>query len=78
MSNKKIKDFKSYGASIAERQSQLKRGRPLKNAEPLSESVTFRLTPTEAACLKDWCWRYDQAPSDVLRWALDILSITGI
>ena len=53
-------------------------GRPLKGDEPLTENVTFRLTAREAQCLKDWAFRYDQQPSDVLRWALDILSITGV
>jgi hypothetical protein len=52
--------------------------RPLKNAKPLSKSVTFRLTEKEFENLSAYAWRYDIAPSDLIRDCLDIMSVTGI
>jgi len=58
--------------------SDKKKGRPLKEEEELTEQVSFRLSKRQADCLRDWCWRFDQAPSDVIRDALALLSITGL
>jgi hypothetical protein len=68
-------DFRQVGYELG---TKARLGRPLKGDEPLTENVTFRLTAREAQCLKDWAFRYDQQPSDVLRWALSVLSITGM
>jgi len=55
-----------------------KPGRPLKNDTHLSESVTLRLTEREMQNLKDYCFVYGYTVSDVVRWALDTLSVTGL
>ena len=56
-----------------------KLGRPFKNGSSrLTEQVNFRLTENEAQCLKDYSWRYDMSPSEVIREALYILSVTGL
>ena len=55
-----------------------KLGRPLKGGAALTEQVNFRLTENEAQCLKDYSWRYDMSPSEVIREALYILSVTGL
>ena len=68
-------DYKQVGYEMG---TKARLGRPLKGDEPLTENVTFRLSAREAQCLKDWAFRYDQPPSDVLRWALSVLSITGL
>ena len=59
-------------------QKKQKLGRPLKGGAALTEQVNFRLTENEAQCLRDYSWRYDISPSDVIREALYILSVTGL
>jgi hypothetical protein len=73
MSKTKV-DYKEMGYRLAHKQL----GRPLKGDAPLEESVTFRLTKNEASCLQDYCFRYDLKPSEVIRWCLDVLSVTGL
>ena len=75
MSAKSKTDFREIGYQLGKK--QLKRGRPLKGREALSDSFTFRLSERECQNLRDYAWRHDQAPSDVIREALSLLSITG-
>jgi hypothetical protein len=75
MSSKTKTNFKDLGYQIGK--EQIKLGRPLKGNEALSDSFTFRLSERECQCLRDYAWRHDQAPSDVIREALSLLSITG-
>jgi hypothetical protein len=58
--------------------SKKKRGRPLKEDAALEVQVSFRLDARAAEALKDYAWRHDLSPSDVIRDALDLLSITGL
>ena len=76
MSSKKPKDYKQLGRDIAEKQA--KRGRPLKGAAPLNASISVRMTERERDNLLTWCWRYEESPSDVVREALRVLSISGL
>lgn len=55
-----------------------KRGRPLKGLGPLDCSISIRLSERERENLLHWCWRFDESPSDVVRDALRLLSITGL
>jgi len=55
-----------------------KRGRPLKDKDPLTTQISFRLSEREAQNLLFYCWRHDLKPSEAIRDCLDILSITGL
>jgi hypothetical protein len=66
------------GSSPPKGGSKKRRGRPLKEDKPLEVQVSFRLDERSAEALKDYCWRHDLSPSEVIRDALDLLSITGL
>jgi hypothetical protein len=68
----KSKDFKQVGYEMG---TKARLGRPLKHQEVMDESVTFRLSEREKQVLKDYCWRYDMSPSDVVRDALRVLGV---
>lgn len=48
-------------------------GRPLKGAEPLTDSITVRLSEREKEVLLLYSWRYDVSPSDAVRFCLDVM-----
>ena len=52
-----------------------KKGRPLESPLPRDQIVTLRLNATELKSLQDYCERYDQSHSEVIRSALMILSV---
>ena len=41
----------------------------------LTEKLQVRLSPHEQQVLKDYCWRYDIAPSDVVRFCLEVCCV---
>ena len=49
-------------------------GRPLRRQSPAVEKLSVRLTTQEMLVLREYCWRFDMSPSDVVRNAL---AITG-
>jgi hypothetical protein len=52
------------------------KGRPRFNLdEPLSESITIRLTERQLELLNLHCWRYDQSQGEIVRWCLDTLGV---
>jgi hypothetical protein len=55
-----------------------KKGRPLKGHAPLDVSLTIRLSEREAQNLAYYAFRHDMSMGDVIRDALDILSISGL
>jgi len=55
--------------------SKKRKGRPLASPEHRINLITIRLKDTELKCLSNWCNRYDQSVSDVIRDVLMIHSI---
>jgi hypothetical protein len=53
-------------------------GRPTAKLEAMSEKLSFRLTPWEYESFIEYCERYDATPSEVMRFALDVLNIIPI
>ena len=51
-----------------------KGGRPLRRHSASEEKLSVRLTTEEMTILRDYCWRFDQSASEVVRTAL---AITG-
>ena len=49
-----------------------KGGRPLRRYSASEEKLSVRLTAEEMQILKDYCWRFDQSASEVVRTALAI------
>ena len=49
--------------------------RPTRTGELSNVVRTFRMSEREDQILKDYCWRYEQKPSDVIRDCLDILGV---
>ena len=51
------------------------KGRPPLRSVRSDYRLSVRLTPIEEVILKEYAWRYEQSPSDVVRNALAILGI---
>ena len=52
-----------------------RKGRPCTSPLPRTEFVSLRLNTTELQSLQDYCERYDQSHSEVIRSALMLLSV---
>ena len=52
-----------------------KLGRPTLRDTRMTERLSVRLTPREMKLLKEAAWRYDQSPSDLVRFALDVTCV---
>lgn len=52
-----------------------KRGRPVLRDGKSDYKLSVRLTELECEILRNYCWRYDLAPSDVVRDSLSVLGI---
>ena len=50
-------------------------GRPTRASEASTAKRSFRLTERESEILSDYCWRYEQTPSQVIRDCLNILGV---
>ena len=73
MSRSTRKLGKKLGKKVAE---EKKSGRPpLPKGKVRDTLTTFRLTELEKQILTDYCWRYGQSPSFVIRDALAILGV---
>jgi hypothetical protein len=55
-----------------------KRGRPCLKEQPMDRQVTIRLTQNEYENLVQYCFAYDLSPSEAIRWAMDIATVTGL
>ena len=47
--------------------------RPPKASTPSTAKRTFRLPERENQILSDYCWRYEQTPSQVIRDCLNVI-----
>ena len=50
-------------------------GRPTRSSDVSTARRTFRLTEHENQILADYCWRYDQTPSEVIRDCLNVMGV---
>ena len=53
-------------------------GRPTLKLEAMTERLCLRLTPWEYDSFQEYCERYDATPSEVMRFALDVLNIIPV
>ena len=52
-----------------------RKGRPLSSPMPRDNLIGVRLNDKEVECLSSYAWRYDISLSEVIRQALEILSV---
>ena len=60
---------------MSKEKRSLKRGRKVLRDTAMTERLSFRLTPREMQILRDAAWRYDQSPSNLVRFALEVVGL---
>ena len=53
-------------------------GRPLESPQARDNIIGIRLNETELMCLSQYCWRYELSMSEVIRQALEVLSVIPV